>query len=58
MATLLLSQTISDNYKQVSELISTVHSEQKRPKKKKSMKDLMEESFFHGASWIGYNFIA
>lgn len=58
MAQLLLSQTVSNTYKEVSELVATVHSEKKRPKKKKSMKDLMEESFFHGASWIGYNFIA
>lgn len=58
MATLFLSQTVSDRYKEVSELVATVHSEKKTPRRKKSMKDLMEQSFFHGASWIGYNFIA
>lgn len=59
MATkLFLSQNISNTYKEVSELVATVHSDKKHPRKKKNMKELMEESFFHGASWIGYNFIA
>ncbi len=57
MATLLFSQVISDTYKEVSEVVNSVSEPQKRFRKK-SMKDLMQESFFHGASWIGYNFIA
>lgn len=57
MATLLLSQTISDKYKEVSELINNVETD-KKSFRNKSMRDLMQESFFHGASWIGYNFIA
>ena len=57
MATLLLSQTVSDKYKEVSELINNVETNTHNFKKR-SMKELMQESFFHGASWIGYNFIA
>lgn len=56
MATLLFSQSVSDKYKEVSELINSV--EPKRVSRKRTMKDMMQESFFHGASWIGYNFIA
>lgn len=57
MATLLFSQTVSDRYKEVSEVINNIETDKKNFRKK-SMKDLMQESFFHGASWIGYNFIA
>ena len=57
MATLLFSQTISDKYKETSEIIKTVENPN-IDVRKKTMKELMQESFFHGASWIGYNFIA
>lgn len=57
MATLLLSQTVSDKYKEVSEVLNSI--EVTNPiMKKKSMKELMQQSFFHGASWMGSNFIA
>lgn len=56
MATLLLSQTISDKYKEVSEVLS---QEEAQDVRKKSIKAIMQESFFHGASWMGTsNFIA
>ena len=57
MATLLFSQTISDKYKEVSELISSVETG-KMDVRVKTMKQMMQESFFHGAGWMGYNFIA
>ena len=57
MATLLLSQTISEKYKEVSDVINSVEVN-KKELRKKTMKELMQESFFHGAGWIGYNFIA
>lgn len=56
MATLLFSQDISDVYKEVSETINEV--ELKKAPSKKTMKQMMQQSFFHGAGWIGYNFIA
>lgn len=57
MTTLLFSQAISEKYKEVSEVINSVDSI-RSDVRKKTMKELMQESFFHGASWIGYNFIA
>ncbi|MFA7658820.1 MAG: hypothetical protein WCY19_05245 [Candidatus Gastranaerophilaceae bacterium] len=57
MAALLLSQTISEKYKEISEDINAVELN-KKDIRRKTMKQLMEESFFHGAGWIGYNFIA
>lgn len=58
MASLLLySRAIEEQYKEVSEVINSTEIN-KKDIRKKSMKALMQESFFHGASWIGYNFIA
>ena len=57
MATLLFSTAISEKYKETSEIINIVENP-KKDVRKKTMKALMEESFFHGASWIGHNFIA
>lgn len=58
MAQLLLySRAVEDQYKEVSEVINSTDTTRKDIRKK-SMKALMQESFFHGASWIGYNFIA
>jgi len=57
MATLLYSQSIVDKYKEVSEVISSVETG-KKDVRKKTMKEMMQESFFHGAGWMGYNFIA
>lgn len=52
-----LCQTISQQYKEVSKVINSVETK-KRNVRKKNMKELMQQSFFHGASWIGSNFIA
>jgi hypothetical protein len=55
-ATMLLRQTISQQYKKVSEDLDPVAN--KKNVRKKSMRDLMQQSFFHGANWMGSNFIA
>ena len=53
----VFSQTIVDKYKEVSDVINSV--EPKSNVRKLTMKGLMQESFFHGASWVGVtNFIA
>ena len=57
MATLLFSTTVSTTYKEVSEVINTVDTT-KTDVRKKSMRDIMCESFFHGSSGFGDNFIA
>lgn len=57
MATLLFSTVISEKYKETSEVISSVEVNRKDIRKK-SMKQIMQESFFHGRSWMGTNFIA
>lgn len=57
MATLFFSQTVSEKYKEVSDVINSVEIN-KKDVRKKTMKDIMQESFFHGAGWIGSNFIA
>jgi len=57
MATLLFSTVISEKYKETSEIISSVEVD-KKDIRKKSMKQIMQESFFHGRSWMGTNFIA
>ena len=57
MATLLFSQTVADKYKEISEVINSVETG-KKDVRVKTMKELMQESFFHGSGWMGYNFIA
>lgn len=55
--TFLFSQSIADKYKEVSEVINSV--EPTTPKMRpKTIKAMMQQSFFHGASWMGQNFIA
>lgn len=56
-ATMFLQQTISNRYKEVSELVDSSKS-LKPQRRKKSMRELMQQSVFHGAGWIGCNFIA
>lgn len=53
---LLHSQAIVERYKMVSEVLNPKPVTKKA--KKKSMKDLMQESVFHGKNWMGSNFIA
>ncbi len=57
MATLLFTNTVSDAYKQTSEALNSVNLNQKHVIKK-TLVDMMRQSFFHGASRFGTNFIA
>ncbi|HNW25290.1 MAG TPA: hypothetical protein PLG15_03100 [Candidatus Gastranaerophilaceae bacterium] len=57
MATLLLSDTVSGIYKETSEFINSPDLN-KKDIRKKSFQELLQESFFHGASRFGGNFIA
>jgi len=58
MATMLLfSNTISDTYKETSKAISEVNLTNKVIIRK-SLVDIMKQSFFQGASRFGTNFIA
>lgn len=57
MATLLFTTTVSDLYKEVSEVINTVEVT-KKDVRVKTMREIMTESFFHGATRFGDNFIA
>lgn len=57
MATLLFTTAITDKYKEVSELINSVDLTDKDVRVK-TIKELMNESFFHGATRFGDNFIA
>ena len=52
----LTTITAVSQYKFVSEAINSTELETKRVKK--SIKQLMQQSFFHGKSWMGENFIA
>jgi hypothetical protein len=55
--TLLFSNTITDTYKQTSDAINAVDLNGKRVIKK-TLVEMMKQSFFHGASRFGTNFIA
>ncbi len=57
MATLLLTSTISDVYKETSEFINSSELN-KKDVRRKGLQELLQESFFHGASGFGSNFIA
>lgn len=54
---LLHAQAVLDQYKQVSEVINSTKNE-KKDIRKKSLKEMMQESVYHGAGWMGRNFIA
>ncbi len=57
MATMLLfSDAITNNYKETSEAISAIGYKKVPPKK--TLRNIMQQSFFHGASRFGTNFIA
>ena len=59
MATLLFSGIISDKYKEVSETLSSVDVSPKTSVVRNlTLKQMMQESFFHGATRFGDNFIA
>ena len=53
--TMLFSQIAADAYKTSSQAINT---ESKKDLRAKSLRAIMKESFFHGASMHGSNFIA
>ena len=57
VSTKVCSLAVADKYKFVSEVISSVDFEPKDVRRK-GMKAIMQESFFHGAGWMGNNFIA
>ena len=58
MATgLLFSNAISEKYKKTSEAVNSVDLYNKHVIKK-TLVDMMKQSFFHGASRYGTNFIA
>ena len=58
MATMLLfSNAVSDTYKTTSDAIKEVKFDNKLVIRK-SLTDLMKQSFFHGANRFGTNFIA
>ena len=58
MATMLLfSDAVTNLYKDTSNAVNDVGSEGKRVVRK-SLSEIMKESFFHGANRFGTNFIA
>jgi len=56
-STLLFSNTVTDTYKQTSDALNAVDLNGKLVIKK-TLVDMMKQSFFHGASRFGTNFIA
>lgn len=57
MASQFIRQTASSEYKKVSEDLKSATAK-KKIGRKKTMKDLMKQSVFHGQNWLGTNFIA
>lgn len=55
--TLLFSNTVTDTYKQTSDAVNAIDLNSKHVIKK-TLVDMMKQSFFHGASRFGTNFIA
>ena len=55
--TLLFSNTVTDLYKETSDAVNSVELN-KRHIIKKTLVDMIKQSFFHGASRFGTNFIA
>lgn len=54
---LLFSNTVTDTYKQTSEAVNSIELNKKYVIKK-TLVEMMRQSFFHGASRFGTNFIA
>ena len=54
---LLFSNAVSDTYKQTSEAVNSIDLNKKYVIKK-TLVEMMRQSFFHGASRYGTNFIA
>lgn len=55
--TLLFTNTITDTYRQTSDAVNSVDLRNKHVIKK-TLVEIMKQSFFHGASRFGTNFIA
>ena len=55
--TFLFSNMVTDTYKQTSEAVNSIDLNKKYIVKK-TLVDMMKQSFFHGASRFGTNFIA
>lgn len=55
--TLLFTNSVTDVYKNTSDAINAVDLNNKHVIKK-SLSEIMKQSFFHGASRFGTNFIA
>ena len=53
--TMLFSQVAADTYKSS---IAAINAAPKKDVRAKSLRNIMIESFFHGASFMGSNFIA
>ncbi len=56
-AMFLFTNTVSDTYKETSEAVNAVELNKKHVIKK-TLVQMMRQSFFHGASRYGTNFIA
>ncbi len=54
---LLFSNTVTDMYKETSDAVNSIELNKKHIIKK-TLVDMMKQSFFHGASRYGTNFIA
>lgn len=54
-ATMFIRQTVSQQYKKVSEDLNPAL---KKKRRKATMKSLLQQSLLHGAKWMGSNFIA
>ena len=54
---LLFSNTVTDTYKETSEAVNSIDLNKKYVIKK-TLVEMMRQSFFHGASRFGTNFIA
>ncbi|MBP3924906.1 hypothetical protein J6E39_06665 [bacterium] len=57
MAQLLLFNTVSETYKKTAEALDNVKLTDKVVIRK-TLTEMMKQSFFHGANRYGYNFIA
>ena len=56
-ATFLFTNTVTDAYKQTSDAVNSIDLNS-RHVIKKTLVEMMKQSFFHGASRFGTNFIA
>jgi len=55
MKRFIFSQAVAEKYKKA---VESINAEERVDKKTVTMRTIITESFFHGASWMGQNFIA